>query len=82
MNAFTGENYIANKTTVVGLGKLSSVGWVGLVADDVAGVNHSELLDITERSLFGVMPEVTEVNYPTDEYIGGLCMRGLGYCIM
>lgn len=54
LNAFTGENYVANKTVVVGL-----------------GVNHSELLDITERSMFGTMPEATEVNHPIDEYVGG-----------
>jgi len=51
---------------------------VGLVTNNFVGVNHSELLDITEQSLFGTMSEVTEVNHPTDEYIGGVSIRGWG----
>lgn len=81
MNAFTGENYLANKTTVVGLGEV--VRWVGLVTNIVAGVNHSELLDVTEQSLFGSMPEATaELSHPIDEYVGGLFTGGCGWCIM
>lgn len=51
---------------------------MGLVTNNFAGVNHSELLDITEQSLFGTMPEPIEVNYPTDEYIGGVSIVGWG----
>ena len=51
---------------------------MGLVISIAAGVNHSELLDITERSLFGTMPEATEVNYAIDEYVGGVFKRRWG----
>ena len=52
---------------------------MGLVTNIIVGVNHSELLDVTERSLFGTMPEGTEVNHPTDEYVGGYDgVAGLG----
>ena len=53
---------------------------MGLVINCVAGVNHSELLDITERSLFGAMSETTEVTCPTDEYVGGV-VKGGGVCV-
>lgn len=48
---------------------------MGLVANIAVGVNHSELLDITERSMFGTMPEATEVNHPIDEYVGGAFIK-------
>ena len=51
---------------------------MGLVTNIVAGVNHSELLDVTEQSLLGSMPEATaDVSHPTDEYIGGLSVEGV-----
>ena len=51
---------------------------MGLVTNIAAGVNHSELLDITERSMFGTMPEATEVNHPIDEYVGGVFKKQVG----
>ena len=51
---------------------------MGLVINVAAGVNHSELLDITERSMFGTMPEAAEVNYAVDEYVGGVFKKKTG----
>ena len=51
---------------------------MGLVTNTAAGVHHSQLLDVTEQSLFGTMPEGTEVNHPTDDFVGGLFMDGWG----
>ena len=53
---------------------------MGLVTNTVVGVNHSELLAVTEQSLFGSMPEaMAEVIHPTDEYVGGLFTGGCGW---